>query len=109
MPKKTPTKKTLTKPFWKAVCLKVFSKNPKKPNSANRKVCKIKLSTGLIVTAAIPGINRNLNQRSIILVRSAKVRDLPGVKYKVIRNKYDCGPVISRLTSKSKYGKRIVK
>lgn len=107
--KKKNFKKTLNKPFQKAICLKVFTKNPKKPNSANRKVCKIKLSTGYVVTASIPGISHNLNQRSVVLVKPAKLRDLPGVKFKIIRNKFDCGPVVSRLTSRSKYGKKIVK
>ena len=92
-------------PFYKGVCLKVFVKKPKKPNSANRKVSKIKLSNGFTVTAAVPGIGHNLNQRSIVLIKHAKLKDLPGVKFKIIRNKFDCSPVLNRRTSRSKYGK----
>ena len=92
-------------PFYKGVCIKIFIKKPKKPNSANRKVAKVRLSNGLLIIAFIPGISRNLNQRSIVLVKRGKLKDLPGVKYKIIRNKYDCGPVLNRQTSRSKYGK----
>lgn len=98
-------KKINNHPFFKGVCLKVFIKKPKKPNSANRKVSRIKLSNGLTVTAAIPGESRNLNQHSVVLVKHAKLKDLPGVKFKVIRNKFDCSPVLIRKTSRSKYGK----
>lgn len=99
-------KKIKKKPFYKGVCLKVFIKKPKKPNSANRKVAKVMLSSGLSVIASIPGISRNLNQHSIVLVKRGRIKDLPGVKYKIIRNKFDCGPVLNRKTSRSKYGKQ---
>ena len=99
-------KNIIKSPFYKGVCIKVFTKKPKKPNSANRKVAKIKLSNGLLIIATIPGISRNLNQHSIVLVKQGKIKDLPGVKYKVIRNKYDCCPVFNRKTSRSKYGKQ---
>ena len=91
-------------PFAKGVCLKVFVKKPKKPNSAIRKVAKIKLSTKKIVTAAIPGEGHTLQQHSIVLVRGARVRDLPGVRYKCVRGKYDLLGIPNRKTSRSKYG-----
>ena len=91
-------------PFAKGVCLRVFVKKPKKPNSAIRKVAKIKLSTKYIINAAIPGEGHRLQQHSIVLVRGAKVRDLPGVKYKCVRGKYDLLGIPGRKTSRSKYG-----
>lgn len=91
-------------PFAKGVCLKVFVKKPKKPNSAIRKVAKVKLSTKYIINASIPGEGHTLQQHSIVLVRGAKVRDLPGVKFKCIRGKYDLLGVPNRKTSRSKYG-----
>jgi len=93
------------KPFVKGICLKVFTKTPKKPNSANRKVARLKLSNGTLITAYIPGEGHNLNQRSIVLTKKSKIKDLPGVMRKIIRNKYDCGPVLRRKTARSKYGK----
>lgn len=103
--KKKIKKYKIKKPFFKGVCLKVFLKKPKKPNSANRKVAKIKLSNGIRADAFIPGVNRNLNQHSVVLVKHGKISDLPGVKFKIIRNKYDCFPVLNRKSSRSKYGK----
>lgn len=91
-------------PFAKGVCLKVFVKKPKKPNSAIRKVAKIKLSTKNIINASIPGEGHTLQQHSIVLVRGARVRDLPGVKYKCIRGKFDLLGVPGRKSSRSKYG-----
>lgn len=91
-------------PFAKGVCLRVFVKKPKKPNSAIRKVAKIKLSTKYIINASIPGEGHKLQQHSIVLVRGGKLRDLPGVKYKCVRGKYDLLGVAGRKTSRSKYG-----
>ena len=94
----------MNKPYAKGVCLRVFVKKPKKPNSALRKVAKIRLSTNLIINAAIPGEGHTLQQHSIVLVRGAQVRDLPGVKYKCVRGKYDLLGVENRKKSRSKYG-----
>lgn len=91
-------------PFAKGVCLKVFVKKPKKPNSAIRKVAKVKLSTKNIINASIPGEGHTIQQHSIVLIRGARVRDLPGVKFKCIRGKYDLLGVPNRRTSRSKYG-----
>ena len=76
-------------PQRKGVCVKVSTTNPKKPNSAVRKICRVRLSDGLIITAAIPGHGHNLQKHSVVLVRGGRVRDLPGVRYKLIRGKYD--------------------
>lgn len=76
-------------PQRKGVCVRVSTTSPKKPNSAVRKICRVRLSDGLIVTAAIPGHGHNLQKHSVVLVRGGRVRDLPGVKYKLIRGKYD--------------------
>jgi len=91
-------------PFARGVCLKVFQKKPKKPNSALRKVARVKLTTGIIVNALIPGEGHTLQQHGVVLVRGGRVRDLPGVKYKCVRGKYDLFGVINRKTSRSKYG-----
>jgi len=91
-------------PFAKGVCLKVFVRKPKKPNSAIRKVAKVKLSTKNIINASIPGEGHTIQQHSIVLIRGARVRDLPGVKFKCIRGKYDLLGVPNRRTSRSKYG-----
>lgn len=76
-------------PQRKGVCLKVTTTSPKKPNSAVRKICRVRLSDGLVVTAAIPGHGHNLQKHSVVLIRGGRVRDLPGVRYKLIRGKYD--------------------
>jgi small subunit ribosomal protein S12 len=76
-------------PQRKGVCLKVSTTSPKKPNSAVRKICRVKLSDGLIVTASIPGHGHNLQKHSVVLLRGGRARDLPGVRYKLIRGKYD--------------------
>jgi small subunit ribosomal protein S12 len=82
--------------FKKGVCLKVFTTTPKKPNSALRKVCRIKLSNGSEVTAYIPGEGHNLQEHSIVMIRGGKVKDLPGVRYHVVRGRFDCGGVEGR-------------
>jgi small subunit ribosomal protein S12 len=77
---------------------------PKKPHSALRKICKVKLSNRNLVTAYIPGIGHNLAEHSIVSIRGGRVRDLPGVRYHVIRGKFDASAVAGRLQSRSKYG-----
>lgn len=91
-------------PQLKAVCLKVFTKKPKKPNSAQRKVAKVKLSNGIIINAYIPGETHNLQEHGIVLVRGGGVKDLPGIQYKCVRGKFDLAGVPNRISSRSKYG-----
>ena len=91
-------------PFKRGICLKVFTVTPKKPNSALRKVARVRLSNGKEITAYIPGEGHNLQEHSIVLVRGGKVRDLPGVRYHVVRGRYDASGVENRKTSRSKYG-----
>jgi small subunit ribosomal protein S12 len=93
-------------PQKRGVCIKVFTKTPRKPNSAIRKVARVRLSTNKNVTAYIPGIGHNLQKFSNVLVRGGRVKDLPGVKYHILRGKFDCQPVSSRKVSRSKYGVR---
>ncbi len=90
--------------FKRGVCIKVYTTTPKKPNSAVRKVAKVKLSNKMEVVAYIPGIGHNLQEHSVVLVRGGRVKDLPGVRYHIVRGKYDCAPVQKRATSRSKYG-----
>lgn len=91
-------------PQKKGVCLSILIKNPKKPNSARRKVAKIRLSNNLCIIGYIPGIGHNLQEHSVVLVQGGKRKDLPGVHYKVIRGVYDCAGVSTQLNSRSKYG-----
>jgi small subunit ribosomal protein S12 len=91
-------------PQKRGVCIKVFTTTPKKPNSALRKVAKVRLSNGKEITAYIPGIGHNLQEHSVVLVRGGRVKDLPGVRYKIIRGALDAGGVEGRKTSRSKYG-----
>ncbi|ORY21459.1 ribosomal protein S12/S23-domain-containing protein [Naematelia encephala] len=88
----------------KGVCAKVMTKKPKKPNSANRKVCRVKLSTGNMITAYIPGEGHNLQEHSVVLIRGGRLKDLPGVRYKVVRGAQDLSGVAGRVTARSKYG-----
>lgn len=94
-------------PQKKGVCLKVYSVNPKKPNSAERKIAKIQLTTGKIVIGYIPGEKHSLQEHSVVLIRGGKVKDLPGVRYHLIRGTYDLEPVFLRKSSRSKYGKKL--
>lgn len=96
--------KTYESPFKKGVCLKVFTATPKKPNSALRKVARVKLSNGMEVTAYIPGEGHNLQEHSIVLIRGGRVKDLPGVRYHIIRGSFDCSGVEGRKKERSKYG-----
>lgn len=91
-------------PQKKGICLSVFIKNPKKPNSARRKVAKVRLRNNLNVISYIPGIGHNLQEHSIVLVQGGKRKDLPGVHYKIIRGVYDCSGVSTQRNSRSKYG-----
>ena len=84
--------------------MKVFTTTPKKPNSALRKVARVKLSNGMEVTAYIPGEGHNLQEHSIVLVRGGRVKDLPGVRYHIVRGKYDTMGVEGRKQKRSKYG-----
>jgi len=86
------------------VCTVVKTMTPKKPNSALRKVARVRLSNKMEVTAYISGEGHNLAEHSVVLVRGGRVKDLPGVKYHVVRGKYDCAGVSNRKTSRSKYG-----
>lgn len=96
-------------PQRKGVCLQVMTRTPKKPNSALRKVARVRLSNGREVTAYIPGEGHNLQEHSIVLVRGGRVRDLPGVKYHIIRGTLDCAGVDGRRRSRSKYGTKTPK
>jgi len=91
-------------PFKRGVCVVVRTMTPKKPNSALRKVARVKLSNNVEVTAYIPGIGHNLAEHSVVLVRGGRVKDLPGVKYHIVRGVYDAAGVEGRKTSRSKYG-----
>jgi small subunit ribosomal protein S12 len=91
-------------PFKRGVCVQVMTRTPKKPNSALRKVAKVRLSNGKEVTAYIGGEGHNLQEHSIVLIRGGRVRDLPGVRYHVVRGKLDSGPVDKRRQGRSKYG-----
>jgi small subunit ribosomal protein S12 len=93
-------------PFLKAVVLRVFTRKPKKPNSALRKLAKVKLTNGNIIDAYIVGEGHNLQEHAVVLVRGGRVPDLPGVKYKLVRGKFDLAGVLNRATSRSKYGKK---
>lgn len=96
--------KTMAAPFKRGVCLVVKTMPPKKPNSALRKVARVRLSNKQEVTAYIPGVGHNLAEHSIVLVRGGRVKDLPGVKYHIVRGKFDSGGVVGRKQSRSKYG-----
>ncbi len=90
--------------FARGVCTRVFTTTPKKPNSALRKVARVKLTTGIEVTAYIPGEGHNLQEHSVVLVRGGKVKDLPGVKYHIVRGALDTAGVEGRKQSRSLYG-----
>lgn len=91
-------------PQRRGVCTRVYTVTPKKPNSALRKVCRVRLSSGVEITAYIPGEGHNLQEHSIVLVRGGRVRDLPGVRYKVIRGTLDASGVADRRQARSRYG-----
>ena len=93
-------------PQRRGVCTRVYTVTPKKPNSALRKVARVRLTNGIEVTAYIPGVGHNLQEHSVVLVRGGRVKDLPGVRYHIIRGTLDCGGVEARRQSRSKYGAR---
>lgn len=91
-------------PQRRGVCTRVYTTTPKKPNSALRKVARVKLSSGIEVTAYIPGIGHNLQEHSIVLVRGGRVKDLPGVRYRIVRGSLDTQGVRNRKQARSLYG-----
>jgi len=91
-------------PQKRGVCTRVYTTTPKKPNSALRKVARVRLTNGIEVTSYIPGIGHNLQEHSVVLVRGGRVKDLPGVRYHIIRGALDCAGVQNRNRSRSKYG-----
>jgi small subunit ribosomal protein S12 len=91
-------------PQRRGICLRVYTVTPKKPNSALRKVARVRLSSGFEVTAYIPGIGHNLQEHAVVLVRGGRVKDLPGVRYHIIRGTLDTAGVKNRVQSRSKYG-----
>lgn len=91
-------------PFKRGVCLKVFTTTPKKPNSALRKVARVRLTNGSEVTAYIPGEGHNLQEHAVVLIRGGRVKDLPGVRYHIVRGMLDTGGVEGRKQQRSKYG-----
>jgi small subunit ribosomal protein S12 len=91
-------------PQRRGVCTQVKTSTPKKPNSALRKIARVRLTNGIEVTAYIPGIGHNLQEHSIVLIRGGRVKDLPGVRYKVVRSAMDAAGVEDRAQSRSKYG-----
>ena len=102
--KKNKTPALFKNPQVKGVCSKIFTRTPKKPNSALRKVAKVKLTNKKIVESYIPGEGHNLRTFSSVLIRGGRVQDLPGVKYHIVRGKFDTTGVSGRKTSRSKYG-----
>ncbi len=91
-------------PFKRAVCLKVFTTTPKKPNSALRKVARVRLTNGMEVTAYIPGEGHNLQEHAVVIIRGGRVKDLPGVRYHIVRGVLDTSGVETRKRRRSKYG-----
>ena len=96
-------------PFKRGVCIKVFTQTPKKPNSALRKVARVKLSNGMEVTAYIPGEGHNLQEHSIVMIRGGRVKDLPGVRYHIVRGVLDTAGVENRKQTRSRYGTKKAK
>jgi small subunit ribosomal protein S12 len=94
-------------PQKRGVCTRVYTTTPKKPNSALRKVARVRLVNGMEVTAYIPGIGHNLQEHSVVLIRGGRVRDLPGVRYKIVRAALDSAGVANRKRGRSKYGAKM--
>lgn len=112
----TPVKESKSKspdleenPFKKGVVVRVMVLKPKKPNSAQRKCCRVRLTNGKVVSALIPGEGHNLQEHNIVMIRGGRVQDLPGVKYRCVRGVYDLAGVANRATSRSKYGVKMPK
>ncbi len=104
--KKTNTPALKGAPQKRGVCTRVYTSTPKKPNSALRKVARVRLTTGIEVTAYIPGIGHNLQEHSVVLVRGGRVKDLPGVRYHIVRGTLDTLGVEGRKKGRSKYGSK---
>ena len=102
--KKSKTPALRGAPQKRGVCTRVYTTTPKKPNSALRKVARVRLTNGMEVTAYIPGIGHNLQEHSVVLIRGGRVKDLPGVRYKIIRAALDTAGVANRKQGRSKYG-----
>ena len=102
--KKSKSPALKSNPFKRGVCTRVYTTTPKKPNSALRKVARVKLTSGIEVTAYIPGEGHNLQEHSMVLVRGGRVKDLPGVRYKIIRGSLDTQGVKNRKQARSRYG-----
>jgi len=107
--KRTKTPALKGAPQKRGVCTRVYTTTPKKPNSALRKVARVRLVNGMEVTAYIPGIGHNLQEHSVVLIRGGRVRDLPGVRYKIIRAALDSAGVANRKRGRSKYGAKLGK
>ena len=103
---KTKNQKSLLNlcPQKKAICIRVYTTSPKKPNSAERKVAKVRLSNGKCLIGSIPGETHNLQEHSVVLIRGGRIKDLPGVRYQFVRGVYDLHSVSKRSKSRSKYG-----
>ncbi|MCL5019606.1 MAG: 30S ribosomal protein S12 [bacterium] len=107
--KKTSSPALKGSPQKRGVCVRVYTTTPKKPNSALRKVARVKLTNGMEVTTYIPGEGHNLQEHSVVLIRGGRVKDLPGVRYHIIRGALDCVGVNGRKQSRSKYGTKRAK
>ena len=103
-PAKAKTPALKGSPHRRGVCTRVYTHTPKKPNSALRKVARVRLTSGIEVTAYIPGEGHNLQEHSIVLVRGGRVKDLPGVRYKIVRGSLDASGVSTRQQARSRYG-----
>ena len=106
---KTPSRALGNCPQKRGVCLRVYTTTPKKPNSALRKVARVRLTNGHEVTSYIPGEGHNLQEHSVVLIRGGRVKDLPGVRYHVVRGKLDTQGVVGRQQGRSKYGTKKLK
>ncbi|MBI2859836.1 MAG: 30S ribosomal protein S12 [Chloroflexi bacterium] len=106
---KNKTLKTNGAPQRRGVCVQVKTMTPKKPNSALRKIARVRLTNGVEVTAYIPGEGHNLQEHSVVLIRGGRVKDLPGVRYHIIRGALDAGGVVNRKQGRSKYGAKAPK
>lgn len=98
-----------TSPFKRGVCLKVFTTTPKKPNSALRKVARVRLTNGMEVSAYIPGMGHNLQEHSVVMIRGGRVKDLPGVRYHIVRGVLDTTGCVKMNQGRSKYGAKKAK
>lgn len=107
--KKTKSPALTSCPQRRGVCTRVYTTTPKKPNSALRKVARLRLTNGFEVTAYIPGIGHNLQEHSVVLMRGGRVKDLPGVRYHIVRGALDTAGVKNRAQSRSKYGAKVEK